>query len=61
MKNEIGNRMASAISVVKPGRAPTNMPKNRPVDISTNVMTTVSGLNRMAKPPRKDSNMIRFR
>ena len=58
MKKEMGRRMAIAISVVNPGKAPTNMPKNNPPAIHANVMTTVSGLNRIAKPPRNDSNII---
>jgi hypothetical protein len=58
MKKEMGKRIAIAISVVNPGKAPTNMPRNNPPAIHTNVMNTVSGLNRMAKPPRNDSNII---
>ncbi len=36
-KNDSGSRIAIAITVVKPGSAPTNMPSSRPPAMTTNV------------------------
>jgi hypothetical protein len=46
MKKEIGRTRAIAMTVVKPGKAPTNMPRNRP----TAMMPKVSHRNRRKAP-----------
>ena len=55
-KKEIGSSIAIAIKVVKPGNAPTNIPRNNPPDM----YSMVSRRSANPIPCKNDSNMSRL-